>query len=380
MQRTTSLTKPVGSMMRPLPRVWASASVAAAATEIRESGLPAVGVTEGFLYVAIVTQESLAEALAQGVSPDDPVERAYDSHTPILPPYAPGERALDVFARASVSAIPIVDDYGRLMGVLTPADLYPKRDRAPRPASVGGMATPFGVYLTTGTIRAGAGDLALVTTGMVMFSVLTGLMMASGYLELFAKQNHWGFYSQGHHWGPAPYVFGDLAYILFLLSFRLLPLSGIHAAEHKVVHAIEKGEELTKDNVRRMPRVHPRCGTNLAVGASLFVALGTWDLIPDPEIRLLGALVATLIFWRPIGSFVQQWFTTKEPNDKQLDMGIRSGEELLKKYSTGQGGRTSFFWRIWNTGLIHVMTGAALVFGFVMLIQYLFDLKLPLGG
>ncbi len=30
-----------------------------------------------------------------------------------------------------------------------------------------------------------------------------------------------------------------------------------------VVHAIEEGEDLTLEKVRPMPRVHPRCGTNL---------------------------------------------------------------------------------------------------------------------
>ena len=89
MQQTTSLDKPAGSIMRPIPRVWTSASVAAAAAEIRDSGLPAVAVTEGFLYVAVVTQASLVEAQASGVGPEDSVEMAYDRNAVTLPPYAP---------------------------------------------------------------------------------------------------------------------------------------------------------------------------------------------------------------------------------------------------------------------------------------------------
>src|SRR5206468_2521132 len=112
---------------------------------------------------------------------------------------------------------------------------------------------------------------------------------------------------------------------IFAAAFRLLPLAGIHAAEHKVVHAIERGEELTRESVRRMPRVHPRCGTNFATGLSIFLAISLADkVITDNYYRVLLALLCTLIFWRPLGSLVQYWVTTKEPTDAQLDMGIRS--------------------------------------------------------
>jgi len=355
--------------MRPIPRVWTSASVGAAASEIRDSGLPAVAITQGFLYVAVATQESLAAAMASGVHADDSVERAYDLKAPTLPPYAPGEKALELFSQKGASAIPIVDDYGRLLGVVTPADLFPKRDRTPRPATIGGMATPFGVYLTTGSISAGAGGLALVTTGMFMYAALFGAMLLStrigGVLKL------------------SDLVVQAATYVLFLTAFRLVPLSGIHAAEHKVVHAIERGEELTRDNVRRMPRVHPRCGTNLAVGASILIGmLSMTSLIKNEDDRLwmaLSAVVFTLLFWRMLGAVVQRLFTTKEPTDKQLDMGIRSGEELLKKYATGRGGRQNLGSRLWHTGLFHVMAGASLTYGLIWLVAWAFHLQLNLN-
>src|SRR5689334_15406069 len=102
MQESPPLTKLVGSMMRPLPRVWTSASVSSAATEIRDSGLPAVGVTEGFFYVALVTQDSLAAALSTGVHPEDCVSVAYDLEVVALPPYATADKALALFARGNV--------------------------------------------------------------------------------------------------------------------------------------------------------------------------------------------------------------------------------------------------------------------------------------
>lgn len=372
MQQSPSITKPVGILMRPLPRVWATASLSSAATEIRDSGLHAVGVTEGLFYVAVVTQNSLAAALAEGIHPDDSVEKAYDKHAVTLPPYAPSDKALELFAGGKVSVIPVVDDYGHLMGLLTPADLYPKRDRAPRPHAVGGMATPFGVYLTTGTIGAGAKGWALVSTGMAMSLILIAIFALTENIDKLPGLHGLRIPEEGYH---------AIRFVLFLLAFRLLPLSGIHAAEHKVVHAIERGEELTRENVRRMPRVHPRCGTNFVVGLTILTTVSVADkLIDDATMRVMVGAIATLAFWQPLGSLVQYWGTTKEPTDKQIDMGIRSGEELLKSYSTGAGSRVNIFWRLWNSGIFHVMAGSTLVLCLLGLVQWAFGFTLiPLG-
>ena len=35
-----------------------------------------------------------------------------------------------------------------------------------------------------------------------------------------------------------------------------------HGAEHKTIFCFEAGEELTVENVRKMKRFHPRCGTS----------------------------------------------------------------------------------------------------------------------
>lgn len=348
--------------MRPIPRVWQTATISTAATEIRDSGLPAVGVTEGPFYVSIVTQESLTAALASGARPEDSVARAFHHGLPSLPPYATGQEALDFFTTQKVGAVAIVDDGNRLMGVLTPADLWPKSDRPLAPERVGGMATPFGVYLTTGTLGAGARGFALVATGMLMYTVLTLTQIASDYASLLTPD----------HWPLKSAVFGFLSVALFAAVFRLLPISGIHAAEHKVVHAIERGEPLTRESVRRMPRVHPRCGTNFAAGMSIFTAIAYSRWIPE-DIRMVLALVGTLLLWRPVGSLLQYWVTTKEPTDQHLDMGIRSGEELLKSYASGTRGQRTVFGWIWNSGLLHVMGGMFLMVGIQWLLAVVFN-------
>jgi uncharacterized protein YqhQ len=106
-----------------------------------------------------------------------------------------------------------------------------------------------------------------------------------------------------------------------------------------------------------MPRVHPRCGTNLAVGATLFLGLATsrWA---DESTRLLVAAVVTLFFWQRLGAMLQYFVTTKRPTEWQLQMGIRAGRELLEEYKYARTWSPSVWQRIWHSGMVHVMVGS----------------------
>jgi uncharacterized protein YqhQ len=160
-----------------------------------------------------------------------------------------------------------------------------------------------------------------------------------------------------------------------LLMMRLVPLSGIHGAEHQVVHAIEREEELKPEVIRRMPRIHPRCGTNLAAGASIFLTIffGSWPA--EGEIRFIVAALATVLLWRKVGGFLQQYITTKRPSDKQLQSGIRAGEMLLERFAEAKVTSPTIGQRIWSSGVLHVMTGAVLMTCLV----WLFELLVPLS-
>jgi uncharacterized protein YqhQ len=149
---------------------------------------------------------------------------------------------------------------------------------------------------------------------------------------------------------------------VFLGLMRAVPLSGIHGAEHQVVHAIEREEELQPDVIRRMPRVHPRCGTNIAVGATMFLGLADWAWTPVLEYRLIVAAIVTAFLWRRIGSILQQFVTTKRPSDKQLESGIKAAKMLLDRYAKAHSAFPSVPQRIWNSGMLQVMSGALLVF------------------
>jgi hypothetical protein len=347
------LSQPVTLLARSTYPLAIEDSLALASRRIRESGVGIIALIENGRYQGAITERSLGEALAAGFEPLDQATRAREKVELRIGPYSTGAEALRLFSELGVPALIVVDDAGYVLGTLSPSDLYPRQTAPPRPPMIGGMATPFGVYLTTGVVRAGASDLALVTTGMLLVCLLNAAAIGAGTLTL-AMVDH------GLRMDVADLLSSVIALGLFAIAMRILPLAGIHAAEHKVVHAIERGEELSLEVVRRMPRVHPRCGTNFAVGATLFLSLATTPFIPIDTVRLLVALVATLLLWRPLGSLVQRFVTTAPPNDRQLKMGIQAGEELLQKYVQAPVVMPGFFRRIYNSGILHVMLGGVI--------------------
>ena len=137
---------------------------------------------------------------------------------------------------------------------------------------------------------------------------------------------------------------------------RILPLSGYHAAEHMTVHAIEAGEELTPENVRRMPRVHPRCGTNLLAAAGVFIILTSRF---SSSLSVLVALVVVAVGWRTVGGWLQYVVTTKNPSDRQLANGVAAGNELLRRFQEQPNLRVTGFQRIWNIGFMQTAAGMA---------------------
>lgn len=124
-----------------------------------------------------------------------------------------------------------------------------------------------------------------------------------------------------------------------------------HGAEHKTIACYEHGEELSVENVRKYPRVHPRCGTsfiaNLVIISSLIMSLFGW---PNPFLRLIIrlALIPVLVgltyelnAWtarheNPLsrllrwpGMMVQKLATVKEPSDDMIEVAIVAMEAVI---------------------------------------------------
>jgi uncharacterized protein YqhQ len=123
-----------------------------------------------------------------------------------------------------------------------------------------------------------------------------------------------------------------------------------HGAEHMTIHALEKGDALTIENVRQYPTAHPRCGTEFLVvviilSILLFSLVGRQDaavmvgsrIVLIPVIAAIGyELLRPGARFRsnPIvkvvmspGILVQK--ITKQPSDDQIEVAIVSMEQAL---------------------------------------------------
>ncbi len=119
-----------------------------------------------------------------------------------------------------------------------------------------------------------------LAVGLFFFlpTLLTGLM--DGFLKSRLLRN---------------LVEGVMRIVIFLLYLWAVTrmkdirrMFSYHGAEHKTIHCYERGLELTVENVRTMPKEHPRCGTSflfVVMIVSIFVLMFvTWT---TPLLRLL---------------------------------------------------------------------------------------------
>lgn len=131
-----------------------------------------------------------------------------------------------------------------------------------------------------------------------------------------------------------------------------------HGAEHKSIHCLESGEELTVENVKKQSRFHPRCSTSflfvmLAFSILFFVCLHlifpdlvNWDktwqrmlvnIVCIPIIMGVGFEIIKLLgrfnnwFTKILAApgLGMQVFTTKEPDDQMIEVAIISLKAAL---------------------------------------------------
>lgn len=341
----------VAHLARPTFTLRPEDSLTLGLERLRNSGMNWVPVQTEFELVGWFGQEAALRIVGDGSALDLPVsDFATRSGPDVISAQVTGAEALRWFDDREVREAAVQGLDGRIIGWIAPVDLAERTPPRVRPPLIGGLATPFGVYLTTGKVTAGPPPWALASTGALMVSLL---LLASNAGDWVAGE----LYRQGMNLQWASTLSSFLSLLGFFGLMRLIPLSGTHGAEHQVVHAIERGEPLNPETVRRMPRVHPRCGTNLATGVILYLTIGTLPFVADNELRLILAGLITMIFWRRLGSLIQYYFSTKTPSDKQLAGAIRSGEQLLSRHQERADPPASLFDRIWRSGLLQIMLG-----------------------
>ncbi len=360
---------PVQRYMTQVPVLSPDDPLAKAVALARASRSSTLPVLENGRLVGVIAESDIARLMQAG----DPLEQQYlpvasaMTREPLtITPEMPTSQALQVMQSCGFSALPVVTPDGGYLGMVLRSDVLAVTCDTVRPPMVGGMATPLGVYLTGGGVRAGAGNLGLFLTGALLMTLnlLALVMVYSGSRWI---QDKTGIPLYAMLVSPTATLLDwqdwvgmtlrAMPIVLFLLFVRLSPIAGIHAAEHMTVHAIERGEPLEPQYVRRMPRVHPRCGTNLAAGAIIFLTLANLNTGVYRDVTLLVAFIATLFAWRPVGNFLQAVFTTRPPTERQLRNGIEAGRQLLQRYQM-QGYRPiSLRERIWNMGILQIAAG-----------------------
>ena len=220
--------------------------------------------------------------------------------------------------------------------------------------SYGGMATPFGIRIYTAIAHSGVTDLQMFITGAV-YSLI-----------IFASQYAVGYWQTTNEIILDSSVKSVAGIALYLLALRFTPIASIHASEHQVIHAMEKGEDLTPESVKSQNRVHPRCGTNLM---ALFLVFGLLvGLIGKMPIASWAQFAITipafmLSSWSStsIGRFLQKHFTTKTARDQDIDKAIEAGFEHNTRFvqyvwkNDMPSDIKSFIMNLKNSGMIHMI-------------------------
>jgi len=166
---------------------------------------------------------------------------------------------------------------------------------------------------------------------------------------------------------------GAVRIVIFLLYMLLVSRMGeikrvfaYHGAEHKTIRCYEAGLPLTVENVRKQTRKHPRCGTSflfvvMILSILVFSAGSSLLLILIPSIEAMrGSFLYSLIMFAfkllllplvvsvsyEVNRFVgrhDNWFTrvltapgmwfqvftTNEPDDEMIEVGIAALEAVL---------------------------------------------------
>jgi uncharacterized protein YqhQ len=125
-----------------------------------------------------------------------------------------------------------------------------------------------------------------------------------------------------------------------------------HGAEHMTIHALEAGDPLVVDNVRKYPTAHPRCGTEFLV-VVIALSIVAFSLVGRQEpLVMVGSRIALIPVIAAVGYEILKWgarhrgnplvraimypgilvqmITTRQPTADMIEVAIVSMEEALK--------------------------------------------------
>jgi uncharacterized protein YqhQ len=125
-----------------------------------------------------------------------------------------------------------------------------------------------------------------------------------------------------------------------------------HGAEHMTIHALEAGDPLVVDEVRKYPTAHPRCGTEFLV-VVIALSIVAFSLVGRQEpLVMIGSRILLIPVIAAVGYEILKWgakhranpvvraimypgilvqmITTKQPSADMIEVAIVSMEQALK--------------------------------------------------
>ncbi len=199
-------------------------------------------------------------------------------------------------------------------------------------------------------VELGKGTIAI--TLLITFGVA---IAAFSLLPLFVSSVATSGLSQG--WAQ-PALEGVIQVALFLAYLTLVSRAPdihrvfqYHGAEHMTIHALEAGDPLTVDAVRKYPTAHHRCGTEFLV-ILVLLSIFAFSLVGKQEplvmilSRLIGIPVLAAVGYEVLKlgakfrhnpvvraimfpGILVQMITTKRPTDDMIEVAISSMQEAL---------------------------------------------------
>lgn len=186
----------------------------------------------------------------------------------------------------------------------------------------------------------------------LIVSMSLGLLL---FVVLPARLTGWLGFHDRIRFGLVDGAFRLTAFVLYLWAIsqwkEMARVLGYHGAEHKAIHALEAGVELTPENVQKFPRLHPRCGTTflflvVIVSIVVFTFIGKPANIQQHLLRIACMPVIAGIafeFIRLSGKYFGnpvvralawpgmqfQRLTTREPDLEMCAVAIASLEKVL---------------------------------------------------
>ena len=227
-------------------------------------------------------------------------------------------------------------------------------------AQLAGIDEETGEEMPAGAMVGAIVGGALLAIGIfiVLPAVLTNFAMGS------AAQNPVG-------WNAVDGLFRVLAFFAYVWLIGFYPdlrrVFMYHGAEHKTIHTLEHGEELTVENARKYSRLHVRCGTAFLLMV-MVISILVFSLVPIKMIAtsfgitnkyaLLSIVILSRIILMPLVAGIAyeitikwagpraenplvkvilwpglqlQRFTTAEPTDDMLECAICSTNIVLER-------------------------------------------------